>query len=294
MSLITNPITSTVTYSLLYLTVILLWVPFFKKIPLWSSSLFVCLIFGLISQRIDFIGLMFIMICGCLTLCLGNQKMPLSMRVVSAIGLFFLGLGLGLSGLHLLPGFNNLRVLDHVLISRNAIPYNLYLNFDKTLVGIFIVGFLHQRINTKVEWDELFASVIPRTLLIILIVLVCSFYLKFIAFDPKLPRTLPLWATTNLLFVCFAEEAFFRGFIQNYLCLILERVHYGYVLAVIISSILFGLAHFTGGSLYVLLATTAGLGYGWIYWQTQRIEASISAHFTVNLVHFVFFTYPAL
>jgi len=42
-----------------------------------------------------------------------------------------------------------------------------------------------------------------------------------------------------------------------------------------------------------VLATIAGIGYGGIYWRTNRIEASIFAHFLVNTTHILCFTYPA-
>ncbi len=170
----------------------------------------------------------------------------------------------------------------------------MYLNYDKTVVGIFILGILHQRITTKAEWRELFKVMTPRALLVIFIVAILSFAFKFVWFDPKLAPSLPIWAVTNLLFVCLAEEGFFRGFIQKYLCLTLRRVRYGNAIAIILSSILFGLSHFLGGTRYVILSTIAGIGYGWIYWRTQRLEASILTHFSLNLVHFLLFTYPAL
>lgn len=289
-----NHITTIMTYTFLYLAVVLLWVPSFKKISLWSVALFISVVFGLVSQRIDFIGLVFILILACATLCLNNQEIPITLRVLSAIVLFVLGLGFGLAGVHLLPGFENLRVLNKAYISSNGIPFSLYLNFDKTVVGIFILGILHQRIATKVEWREMFKVMVPRALLVIFIVAILSFAFKFVWFDPKLSQSLPIWAVTNLLFVCLAEEGFFRGFIQKYLCLMLRRVSYGNAIAIILSSILFGLSHFMGGTQYVILATIAGIGYGWIYWRTQRIESAILTHFSLNLVHFLFFTYPAL
>lgn len=289
-----NHITTILTYTFLYLAVVLLWIPPFKKIPLWSVSLFISVVFGLVSQRIEFIGLIFILIIACATLCLNNKKIPIALRVLSAIVLFVLGLGLGLSGVHLLPGFQNLCVLHHVHISSNGIPFNLYLNFDKTVVGIFILGILHQRIKTKSDWLEMSKTIAPRALFVIFIVAILSFSFKFVWFDFKLSQFLPIWAVTNLFFVCFAEEGFFRGFIQKYLCLTFRHVSYGNVIAIIIASILFGLSHFMGGIRYIILATIAGIGYGWIYWRTQRIEASIITHFSLNLVHFLFFTYPAL
>lgn len=289
-----NHVTTILTYTFLYLAVVLLWVPSFKKIPLWNIALLISVVFGLLSQRIDFIGLVFILILVCATRCLNNKKNPVTLRIVSAVILFALGLGLGLAGVHLLPGFQNLRVLNNVHISSNGIPFSLYLNFDKTVVGLLILGILHQRITTKAEWRELFKAMAPRALLVIFIVAMLSFAFKFVWFDPKLTPSLPIWAVTNLLFVCLAEEGFFRGFIQKYLCLTLQRVNYGNAIAILLSSILFGLSHFMGGPRYVILATIAGIGYGWIYWRTQRIEASILTHFSLNLIHFLFFTYPAL
>jgi len=54
------------------------------------------------------------------------------------------------------------------------------------------------------------------------------------------------------------------------------------------------LAHYMGGNNYILLATVAGVGYGWVYRHTGRIEASILTHFSLNSLHLLLFTYPAL
>jgi uncharacterized protein len=45
---------------------------------------------------------------------------------------------------------------------------------------------------------------------------------------------------------------------------------------------------------YVVLATAAGLGYSIVYQRTRSIEMSMLAHFALNTVHFLLFTYPAL
>ena len=44
----------------------------------------------------------------------------------------------------------------------------------------------------------------------------------------------------------------------------------------------------------MVIATLAGLGYAMVSRRTSRLEMSVLAHFTVNAVHFVLFTYPAL
>lgn len=291
MNLITNQLTTIFTYVFLYLTVIFLWVPYFKRIRLWGLMLGVSILFGLISKRIELISVVFILLLACFAYFLQNIKTPLIVRILSAVVLLILGGGLEL---HILPGFHNLQVLDKVKISEDGIPFSLYLNFDKTIVGIFILGILHQLITTKNEWIKMFKGMIPGAFILILIIACLSFLFHYVRFDPKLPSSLLIWSCTNLLFVCVAEESFFRGFIQKYLCLVFQNIKYGYLLAISIASILFGLAHYAGGVLYVLLAFIAGMGYGFIYFRTKRIESSIITHFLLNLIHFLFFTYPAL
>lgn len=290
MNFFANDLTTTLAYSFLYLTVISLWIPF-QKFPLWTAVLFVSIIFGVVSKRLEFVGLFFILLLAVAIYCLQNQKLPLLIRVFFFIIVFVLGIGLEA---HLLPGFQNLKVLDAVRISQDGIPFTLYLNFDKTMVGIFILGMLHQRISTKSEWMTMFKITIPRAIFIIFVIMCLSFILKFVRFDPKIPSSILIWSFTNLLFVCVAEEAFFRGFIQKYLCVVLQRFRYGNLVAIIIASLLFGLAHYVGGIHYMVLAAVAGIGYGWLYFRTKRIEASILTHFSLNFVHFLFFTYPAL
>lgn len=294
MNLISNQLTTILTYVFLYITVIFLWVPKFKQVSLWKLVLAVSIVFGLISKRIDLSSIIFILLLGVVTNYLGDQKTLTSRCVLAALLLFILGGLSGLFGMHLLPGFQNLQVLDKINISDDGIPFSLYLNFDKTIVGVFILGFLHQLIATRDAWVKMLKTMLPWASLLIIIILFLSFSMKFVRFDPKLPDSLLIWSCTNLLFVCVAEEGFFRGFIQKYLCIAFQNIKYGNLLAISIASILFGLAHFSGGSLYVILAIIAGVGYGFIYFRTNRIEASIISHFFLNSIHFVFFTYPAL
>jgi membrane protease YdiL (CAAX protease family) len=73
------------------------------------------------------------------------------------------------------------------------------------------------------------------------------------------------------------EEFLFRGLIQN----ALERA-FGRV-ALPIASIVFGLAHLPDLR-YVLLATLAGVAYGWVYQATRRITASAITHALVDWI----------
>ncbi|WP_087852964.1 CPBP family intramembrane glutamic endopeptidase [Photobacterium andalusiense] len=60
-------------------------------------------------------------------------------------------------------------------------------------------------------------------------------------------------------------------------------------IAITIASVLFGLAHFSGDPLFIIIATLAGILYGLSYYWTRKITIAIVIHFAFNLV---FFTYP--
>jgi uncharacterized protein len=99
----------------------------------------------------------------------------------------------------------------------------------------------------------------------------------FIVWNPRLafPRAL---ATPLLIYLvtAFPEEFLFRGLIQNALGRLLRP---GVALGV--ASVVFGLAHLPDPR-YVLLATVAGVAYGWVYARTGRVTAAAVTHALVD------------
>src|SRR5271168_4202033 len=98
-------------------------------------------------------------------------------------------------------------------------------------------------------------------------------FLHFHAYLPTLPHVVLGWLFT-FFFIAVPEELFFRGWMQN---LLERRVRPGW--ALVITSTLFGLAHFnkraaTFNWRYVLLAALAGIFYGLSWRQQRRIGAS--------------------
>jgi len=193
---------------------------------------------------------------------------------------------------HLLPGFNNLHVLDKVLTGENSIPFSLYLNLDKPLILFALLLLmpdmlkqralhkpLHNIINTKQ-----FIAIISLT---ILSVYALAYGFGLLKFEASVPTWLWIFALNNLIITCVVEEAFFRGFIQTKLTNKLNPIW-----AVLITSCLFGIAHFAGGLAYVLVATIAGALYGFTYLYTGRLSAAIAVHFILNIGHLLLFTYP--
>lgn len=278
-------------YGFLYLSVILLWFPGKRKMPAWGMSLLLAIFFGLISRQLEWGALLAMALFAAGAYYSQVKKISPEKRLAATSLVLFLSLGLAI---HQMPGFNNLMVLDHVYFTLDALPYTLFLNFDKAVIGILILGFGPPLISKRDELVTLVKQYWQTALSIILGILIVAMILGYVRLEPKMSVNIFIWLPTTLLFTAVAEEALFRGFIQRKLTQQLKKVKGDAYWALILTSLLFGLSHYTAGRKYVFLATLAGLGYGWIYQRTQRIEASILLHFGLNLTHFLFFTYPAL
>jgi len=197
---------------------------------------------------------------------------------------------------HVVPGFSNLPVARDIVLSPGAVPYTLYLNFDKALIALFLLAFGPPLLSLRADWVTMLKGALPGVLALIAVLMASALWIGQVRLDLKWPEIFPVWAWANLLFTCAAEEALFRGVIQRRLQgepgSPTQRMGRG-IAGLAIAAVVFGLAHYAGGVRSVVLATIAGIGYGWIFWRTNRIEASILAHFLVNTTHILCFTYPA-
>ncbi|MGZ4977033.1 MAG: CPBP family intramembrane glutamic endopeptidase [Methylobacter sp.] len=283
-----------ITYGLLTLALLSLWlprIPCFSRYAPWSVFLVIAIIAGLFFNILQSMALLWIVLFGGSVWALTQKDLGLPIKSALFAIVFLLSVGLLT---HQLPGFSNPKIISDLYFSDDAIPYDKYLNFDNVLVSLFILGFGHQRLAGVSEWRLTLKRMTFVTPLSLFTVMCLSLLLGYVQWQPKWTPVFFVWAWGNLLFTCIVEEAFFRGFIQKYLMQGLSKVRYGDALAISITAVLFGLAHYMGGNKYILLATVAGVGYGWAYYHTGRIEASILTHFSLNSLHFLLFTYPAL
>jgi len=118
----------------------------------------------------------------------------------------------------------------------------------------------------------------------------------FLHYNPAVTRVLDLvlGALGGYLLVALIEEVLFRGLIQN---LLSERMG-NKGIGLMIASLVFGLAHLnnttSGFSVpnwaYVLMASMAGIAYGWVWLRTGKVTASAITHMMVNLVWGTLFT----
>jgi membrane protease YdiL (CAAX protease family) len=217
------------------------------------------------------------------------DKKPLSWLIITA----FIVLSIAIAT-HNLPGFSRLVIAHDLFISPGAIPYHLYFNFDSAMMAIAMMAFLVPCTTTRKDWLDIIRLALFTVFVLTLLIIPIALATRFINIDIKWPTIYPYWAMSNLFMTCITEEVFFRRIVQQHLIELLVRYSYGQYVALGIASFLFGIAHFAGGPTYMLLASIAGVGYGWVYQRTQRIEASILTHFLLNSIHILFFTYPRL
>lgn len=195
---------------------------------------------------------------------------------------------------HAVPGFSNPLVVDSTIVSEGAPAISLYWNLDKGLVAITLFALWQQRIGDPGQSAQGRLSFVVAVATVAL-VFCLGVVVGVVKLDPKLPAFFPRWAVSNLLITCVAEEAFFRGLLLGGLARVLPFTRgVALAFALSLSSVLFGVAHVAGGTELVLFATLAGLGYGLVYVVSGRLEYSILAHFLLNAVHMLLFSYPML
>ncbi len=285
-----------ITYGLLTLSLTSLWFPKFtiRTKSIQQPWIFIFAAAGLCGLYFDFLqptGVLWIGLLMTGSYVMNAQHYAQIYRQISS----FLVLTLAVSlAFHWLPGINNPKIIDGLMISADGIPYDKFFSFSSVAIALAILGFGYQRLNSLADLRCMFLQVAPITLLTLVVVMLLSLLLGYVNWEPKWSPWFWVWAWGNLFFSCIAEEAFFRGFIQKNLILWFNNVPAGKVLGVLLASTLFGLAHYAGGVKYILLATIAGIGYGSSYLFTGRLEAGIVTHFTLNSLHFLLFTYPVL
>lgn len=222
---------------------------------------------------------------------LAYQKGPSFLKAVLGI---LLGILIFSIYIHVLPGFHNFKILDQIKLSFDSKPYSSYMNVDKVLVGCLLLLFYHPLNKTFKEWKASIRLLPLPLLYVSALLLGTAFAMHYIRIDLKVPSILRWWIPINLLLVCVIEEIFYRGFIQKELIKAFSSYKGGKWAAISLAAVIFGASHYTGGVPYIILSTLAGLGYGYVFMRSNRIESSILLHFLVNLIHILAFSYPSL
>jgi membrane protease YdiL (CAAX protease family) len=149
-------------------------------------------------------------------------------------------------------------------------------------------------VGYSISWGKGWVGYILGSFLVFaLIAVALGTGIHFIAFAPQWSK----WSTfvglslAILMFTAWPEELLFRGLLQNLLARASKNELAGWWTA----SMLFGFSHITNLGFpnwrYVILASIAGLFYGWTWRKTGSIFASALVHAGVDATwHFLFRT----
>ena len=284
------------SFVLLALAIVLAWVPALRsgdrRLPPWTLAFAAACIAGAVASPPVLAPAALAALMLLAALCVGGVAAPRWRRALTVLAAL---LALAMS-LHLLPGFRPAVLVQGVKLTPDAAPFALGLGFDKAAAGLLLLAAFSVRATS---WRR-FASQVPAiatagvaTAGVSIGIALAAGYVRL---EPKWVEAAPAFLLANLLFTCVAEEAFFRGLIQERLMRLAEtrRQPAWNGIAIAVSTVLFGLAHAGGGTTSLVVATVAGLGYALVYARTRSIEGAILVHFAVNAAHFIGFTYPRL
>lgn len=275
---------NTLMITLTVITFLLAWA---HNERLWQVSYGVLFITGLLTGALTYVAIIPMV---ALALLLIHYQKNTKLSLLAGVAAALIGLALGL---HVVPGFNNVEFASDITLSASAASFDIWFNWDKSMFGLFVLGIVLQKdlIRRPVDAMTAVKSFLPLAFVGIFAIYAIGVLIGYSSFDFTPAAIFLPWALKNIVFTVLAEEAFFRGLVQNELTKRL-KCNYSDHLAVIIGGVIFGIAHFAGGIYYVLLSSLAGILYGYTYKITGRIEAPIITHFLLNAGHFIIFTYP--
>ena len=294
LNLFSNQNLSYISLTFLIINLISFYCTKTKKLPIIFFA--IALATALISGVVNFISSLIILLFGFLIYSFYQKKLSSPYKIFIYFGIFIITI---LSFLHQLPGIDNIEFLTNIKLSKNSSNFDLWLNFDKPLIAIFLLFFIYNPPRKFSDYKNIFIQTLKLFVPLLIILLALGTYGNFLVFDPKFPsfEITFLWLIKMIFLTIFAEEFFFRFFIQNSVILLFKNSKYfsknPQIIGLIFTSILFGLTHFSQGFVFILLATICGFFYGLIFIRTRYIEASILLHFLINLTHFIFFSYPS-
>ncbi|CAL7961653.1 putative CAAX protease self-immunity family protein [Alphaproteobacteria bacterium] len=282
------------TYVCLVFTIISIFSIRAKKVINYSFAL--TLLMAVLSNTITVIGL-----CAILLLCFLRKLLLINDKGISILGiiklssavrkliLFAILLLISLFILlHIIPVFRNYCIFENLQLSEYSALFSLCLKFDQAILGILLSQLYDNRPISKYD----ICLIIKMSVVCVITLSIVAVSARCLALDPKFPKIWWIWVVNNLFFVCFLEETIFRGIIQQYLTILCQKYNLHACLPILFISLIFGMAHLRSGVSYALLATLAGLFYGYTYYKTNSVLLAILVHFFSNTFHFFVLTYP--
>jgi membrane protease YdiL (CAAX protease family) len=250
--------------------------------PFASAVLILAAALGFVGGLVRIEGLVGIAAGAGLLWMQSREEMSSRARIAAKIALVLLALALAL---HRVPGFDPVFWLAG--FGRDGVR-PLVWQFDKAAAGLLILGLVGAR-SGNMPWQRWLPAVVAGALVMTGLALLAS----LAQWSPERVLGFAAWAVANLLIVALAEEAFFRGLLQNGLrCLLASRTTHAGTIAMFIAAVIFGLTHLPWGVGFACAAMLAGLFYGAAF-RAGGLIAAVLAHALTN-AFIVLLTHSAL
>ena len=201
-----------------------------------------------------------------------------------------------LVGLYRPHDFNYPLVFSVEQFYDGGLPSSLYINIAKFFAGIITLFFLLSYKPVTPIYIQSKFSQFTFSLVLALLILGMAYEILDLQIHVKPFKYILLFGLVNLLVTCLAEEAFMRlllqSQIQKFISGTIKHRFWQEIIPLGVTTFIFVVTHSVQGLNNILIYTVAGFCYGLIYSLTKNVRASIAVHFTVNIIHFSFFTYP--
>lgn len=188
-------------------------------------------------------------------------------------------------------------VFSTVALHEGGNEFRLHINTTKTLAGYLVLYFLINGIGSRGKtYLKLSSHQFATSLICTFLILATAFLVLDLDIYPKPIAYVLAFGLVNLLVTCVSEEAFMRLVFQSQLERFISKytnktlIYQG--VSLFITTVLFVTTHAIASVELFIVFSIAGFLYGLIYTLTKNVFASIATHFTVNILHFSFLTYP--
>lgn len=276
-------------YFLSLFSLVSIWLFDRKQISLTLFTL--CLVLGFISESLSFSAIFISCIFLFSSYIFYNTRTSNFTR--SYLWFIIFVLAFFLSN-HSLPGFYDWQFINGEFISPNAERFSVFLNIDKILSGFGIAVFGLSPMRKSLYFKKIAIRILPTMVLALFTIASFGLITGLAKFDPKFPDIWLVWIMSNLLMNCISEEIVFRFFLQGNLQKLTRGLNYSTPISIFFTSCIFTLFHSSESMLYMVGIFIGSCFIGYAYHITRKVEASIILHFTINVIHFFFFTYPML
>jgi uncharacterized protein len=200
-----------------------------------------------------------------------------------------------LIGIYRPIGFTYPVIFSAPQLYDTGLPFTLSINTAKCVAGYAIV-YLLLTSNTNSAFITGKINQYLTATFLALLVLCTAYFVLHLEFHIKTFNYIALFALTNLLSTCVAEEAFMRLLLQEQLHKFLagkiKSRFWIEAIPLFVTALIFALTHFSQNQNLFIVYALAGFTYGLVYSLTRNFLASISTHFLVNMIHFSLLTYP--